>query len=59
MKKMLVDFLMRVLTIFALVGWILILALMVDVSVLCVGLFALYWPLTRLMRYLEKEYWRF
>lgn len=50
---------MHVLTLLALVGWILILALMVDVSVLCVCLFALYWPLVRLMRYLEKKYWRF
>ena len=59
MEKMLIVLLLHVLSILALVGWVLILALMTEVSVLCVGLFVLYWPLARLMRYLEKKYWRF
>ena len=59
MKKKMIMLLMNFLSLLALVGWILILALMVDVSILCAGLFLLYWPLVRLMSKLEKKYWRY
>lgn len=59
MKKKMIVILLNFLYLMAMVGWILILALMVDVSILCAGLFGLYWPLGRLMRKLEKKYWRY
>lgn len=59
MKKKMILILMNLLSLLAMVGWIFILALMVDVSILCAGLFVLYWPLGRLMRKLEKKYWRY